>query len=75
MLDVPDMRDTAGKVEDELMSDVLLWTSSHGRAKAGRVARIYTQLICADTGCIPEDMQEAMNNREGWRERGKGYLC
>ena len=35
---------------DELISDVLLWTPSHGRAKEGRPARIYIQQLCADTG-------------------------
>ena len=29
--------------KDELRSDVLLWTPSHGRAKAGRPARTYIQ--------------------------------
>ena len=33
---------------DELISDVLLWTLSHGRAKAGRLARTYIQQLCAD---------------------------
>ena len=28
---------------DELISDIFLWTSSHGRAKAGRPARTYIQ--------------------------------
>ena len=54
---------------DELISDVLLWTPWYGRTKAGRPARIYTQQLCEDTGCSPEDMPEAMNDREGWRER------
>ena len=54
---------------DELMSDVLLWTPTYGRAKAGRPARIYIQQLCEDTGCSPEDLQEAMNDREKWRER------
>ena len=54
---------------DELISDVLLWTPSHGRAKAGRPARTYVQQLCAYTGCNPEDLPEAMDNREGWRER------
>ena len=54
---------------DELISDVLLWTHSHGRAKAGRPARTYIQQLCADTGCSPEDLLEAMNDREEWRER------
>ena len=49
---------------DELISDVLLWTSSYGQAKAGRPARTYIQQLCEDTGCIPEDLPEAMNGRE-----------
>ena len=36
---------------DELIRDVLLWTPTHGRAKAGRPARIYIQQLCEDTGC------------------------
>ena len=46
---------------DELISDVLQWTTSHGRAKAGRPARPYVQQLCADTGCSPEDLPEAMD--------------
>ena len=49
---------------DELISDVLLWTPTHGRAKAGQPARTYIQQLCEDTGCSPEDLPEAMNNRE-----------
>ena len=54
---------------NELISDVLLWTFTHGRAKAGRPARTYNQQLCEDTGCCPEDLPEAMNDREKWRER------
>ena len=54
---------------DELVSDVLLWTPTHGRAKAGRPARTYIQQLCEDTGCCPEDLPGAMNDREEWRER------
>ena len=54
---------------DELISDVLLWTSTYGRAKAGRPARTYIQQLCEDTGCGPEDPPVEMNNREKWRER------
>ena len=49
---------------DELISDVLLWTPTHGRAKAGRPARTYIQQLYEDTGCSPEDLPEAMNDRE-----------
>ena len=54
---------------DELIRDVLLWTPTHGRAKAGRPARTYIQQLCEDTGCCPEDLPRAINDREEWRER------
>ena len=54
---------------DELIRDVLLWIPTHGRAKAGRPARTYIQQLCEDTGCCPEDLPWAMNDREEWRER------
>ena len=63
---------------DKLISGVLMWTSSHrrakarrakvGRAKARRPTRTYIQQLCADTGCSPEDLPEAMDDREEWRE-------
>ena len=42
--------------KDELISDVLLWTPTYGRAKAGRPARTYIQQLC---------------DWEKWRERVK----
>ena len=57
------------KSRDELIRDVLLWTRTHGRAKAGRPAWTYIQQLCEDTGCCPEDQPRAMNDREEWRER------
>ena len=54
---------------DEFISDVFLWTPSNGRAKAGRPTRTYIQQLCEDTGCSPEDIPEAMNDGEEWRER------
>ncbi len=44
---------------DELIRDVLLWTPTHGRAKAGRPARTYIQQLS-------EDLPRAMNDREEW---------
>ena len=55
--------------KDELISDVLLWTPTNGLAKAGRPPRTYIQRLCEDTWCGPEDLPEAMNDREKWRER------
>ena len=54
---------------DELKSDVLLCTPTYGRAKAGWPARTYIQQPCVDTGGSPEDLPEAMNDREKWPER------
>ena len=54
---------------DEHISDVLQWTPTYGRAKAGRPVRTYIQQLCEDTGCSPDDLPEAMNDREKWRER------
>ena len=57
------------KSKDELIRDVLLWTPAYGQAKAGRPARTYIEQLCEDTGCSPEHLPEAMNDREKWRER------
>ena len=54
---------------DELIRDILLWTPTQGRAKAGRPARTYIQQLGEDTGCSPEYLPEAMKDREKWRER------
>ena len=52
--------------KDKLISDILLWTPSHGRAKAGRPARTYIQQLYADTGYSLEDLLGTMNDRDGW---------
>ena len=57
--------------KDELISDVLPWTPSHGGAKVGRPAGTYTQQLCVDTGCSLEDLPEAMADETG-SERGSG---
>ena len=52
---------------DELISDVLLWTPTYGRAKAVRPARTYIQ---QDTGCSPEGQRRWKIGRSG--ESGSG---
>ena len=54
--------------KDEI-SDVLQWTLAYGQTKAGRPARTYIEQLYDDTGCNPENLPEAMNDRETWRER------
>ena len=55
--------------KDELISDVPLWTPSYTRTKAGWPTRTYLQQLCEDTGFSPDDLPEAMNDRESWQER------
>ena len=56
---------------DEVVRDVLLWILSHRRTKAVGPARTYIQQLCVDTGCSPEDLSEAMDDRKGWLERAR----
>ena len=54
---------------DKLISNVLLWTPTHGQAKAEQPAWTYIQQLCEDMGYSPEDLPEAMNNKEELQER------
>ena len=54
---------------DKLISDILQWTPSHGRTKAGQPVGTCIQQLRADAGCSLEDLPGAMDNREGWKER------
>ena len=58
---------------DEIISDILLWTPSHRRAKAGRLARNYIQQLRTDTGCSLKDLPGAMDDRE--RRSGRSVLA
>ena len=62
-LDEPDMQDTAEEVGT---SSLLMF--SHGQRQA-KAVRTYILQLCEDMECNPEDLLEAMNNREEWRER------
>ena len=55
--------------KDKLISDVLLWTPSHGRASVERPARTYLQQLCADRSYSLEDLPGAMDDRDKWQER------
>ena len=53
---------------DELISDVLLWTPTYGRASVDRQAKIYFYQLCGDTGCSLEDLPGVMGDRDRWRD-------
>ena len=61
--------------KDELKSDFLLWTPTHGLASVGRLARTYIQQLCGDTGSNLEDLPGMMHYRDGWRELGISVLA
>ena len=56
---------------NELISDILLGTPSHGRTKGGQPARNYIQQLFADTGCSLEDLLGWWTIKKGGR-RGSG---
>ena len=45
----------------ELISEILLWTPSHGRASVGWPAWTYLQQLCIDAGCSMEDLPKVMD--------------
>ena len=53
----------------EFISDILPWTPSNGRAKAGRPTRTYIQQLCADIEYILEDLSGAMDDTDRCREK------
>ena len=48
--------------KEELISDILLWTPSHGWAGVGQPLRTYLQQLCTDTGCSPLRMISDFNS-------------
>ena len=51
--------------KDELLSDILLWVSSHGHTSVGQPASTYLQQLYMDTGGILENLPGAMDDRKG----------
>ena len=55
--------------KDELINDVFLGTPLHELEGDGRPAGIYLQQLLRDTGRSLENLPEAMDDRDEWRER------
>ena len=56
----------SGIIKEKLISDVLMWTPSHGRARVERPTRTYLQKLCIETGCSIEDLPGAMDDSNEW---------
>ena len=54
--------------KDKLISYILLWTPSQGRASVDRPTRTYPQQVCTETGYSVKDLPKAMDDRHEWRE-------
>ena len=54
---------------DELISDVLLWTSHIWPGKSRTTSSNIHPAVMWGYGCNPEDLPRVMNDREEWRER------
>ena len=67
-LDEPDTQDTAGEARTN--SSVMYSYGPPHMAKQEQDDQLeHTYSSCKDTGCSPEDLPEAINDREKWRER------
>ena len=67
-LDEQDMQDTSREIRASL-SDVPLWTPSHGRARVWWPSRTYLPHLTTDTRCSMKDPLEAIDVENEWRER------
>ena len=55
----------------ELISDILLWTTTHGHTSVAQPAKMYIQQLCVDTGCFLENIFRAIFDRDRWHKRVK----
>ena len=53
----------------ELVSSTLLWKPTHGHAGIGRPPTTFIDQLCRDTGCNPNELPAAMDDRIRWRNR------
>ena len=60
--------------KDELISDVPLWTPTHGYTSVSRPTKNYIHQLCTNTGCRLEELSSAMAYKGGWGDLVKG-IC
>ncbi|CAM1308473.1 Uncharacterised protein r2_g1841 [Pycnogonum litorale] len=59
------------RAKQELASDLLIWTPRHGRTRVGRPAATYVDQLCENVECLPNDLPNMMQDRDGWCARVK----
>ena len=56
------------RIKDEIISDILLWSPTHGHTSVGQPAKIYIDQLCEDTACYREKWLKVTANKNRWRE-------
>ena len=54
---------------NELVSDVLLWTPKNGKRSRVRPAKKFVDQMVEDTECEVEELINLMDNRDEWKKR------
>ena len=52
------------RIEDEVVSDLVLWQSTHGTRRRGRLPDSYIKTLEHDTGLRENDLRASMMNRD-----------
>ena len=55
--------------KNKYMSNILLWTPTHGHTSVGQLAITYIHQLCSNTGYSQEDFPGVMDTRDRWWER------
>ena len=53
--------------KNEVVNRVILWEPRHGRRSKGRPAKIYINILAADTGAERSELPGLMGNRARWK--------
>ena len=59
------------RANDEIISVVALWNPTHGKRSVVRPPKTLINQLCDDVHCNPEDLPNAMNDRDEWRVKVK----
>ena len=59
----------------KLISNISLWSLTHGHTSVGHPAKTYIHQLCADSRCLLEDLLSVMISRDGWQESQRDPCC
>ena len=64
-----DMLGITGQSKYKVISDILLWTPTHGHTSVVQPAKTYIHQLCEDTWWHLKDSPRGIADRDGWQER------